>query len=193
AAVAAIAAEAVAKFGRLDIWINLAGIYPVTPTLEVSDAEWRRITDINLNGTFFGAREAARQMAAGGRSGVIINTVSTVVHKVSAPGLASYIAAKGGVESLTRALAYEFGGNNIRVLALAPTLTKTEGTMAQKPALTVAMGNKGDPHEIYGSRLPLGRVLDGDDVARVALFMVSDLALMMTGSVVYVDGGDRTF
>jgi len=91
---------------------------------------------------------------------------------------------------MTRALALEFGPHNIRVLSVAPTLTRTEGTLAQKPQFEAAMGNSGDAHELYGSRLPLGRIARPDDIARVVLFCASDLSLMMTGSVLSVDGGD---
>lgn len=188
--VAALAVNVGNALGRLDVWVNNAGVYPVCPALEMSDAEWERIIGVNLSGSFFGAREAARQMIALGTPGVIVNTQSTTVHKVPAPGLAHYIAAKGGVEAMTRALALEFGPHNIRVLSVAPTLTRTEGTLAQKPQLEAAMGNSGDAHELYGSRLPLGRIARPDDIARVVLFCSSDLSLMMTGSVLSVDGGD---
>jgi len=190
ASVASVAANVAKRLDGLHIWVNNAGVYPVCPTLEMSDAEWERVIGINLSGSFFGAREAARQMVSRGSSGVIVNTQSTTVHKVPAPGLAHYIASKGGVESMTRALALEFGPHNIRVLSVAPTLTRTEGTLAHKPQLEAAMGNVGDAHELYGSRLPLGRIARPDDIARVVLFCASDLSLMMTGSVLSVDGGD---
>ena len=193
ASVSAAADTAVQSLGGIDIWANVAGIYPVTPTLDLTDDEWQRILNINLNGTFYGAREAARRMVAAGGPGVIINTVSTTVHKVPAPGLAHYISAKGGVEAMTRALALEFGGNDIRAIAIGPTLTRTEGTLAQKPHLEAAMGNIGDAHELYGGRLPLGRIATADDIARVLLFAASDLSLMVTGCAIYVDGGDLVF
>lgn len=188
--VAAVAQASKDKLGGLDIWVNNAGIYPVCPTLQMTDADWEKVIRVNLTGGFFGAREAARVMTALGTSGVIVNTQSTTVHKVPAPGLAHYIAAKGGIEAMTRALAFEFGPSNIRVLSIAPTLTRTEGTLAQKPQFEAAMGNIGDAHLLYGSSLPLGRIAVPDDIARVVLFCASDLSLMMTGSVLSVDGGD---
>jgi NAD(P)-dependent dehydrogenase (short-subunit alcohol dehydrogenase family) len=193
ASVIAAADKAVSALGGIDIWANIAGVYPMSTTLDLSDKEWQRMIDINLSGTFYGAREAARRMVAGKRPGVIINTVSTTIQKVPAPGLVHYISAKGGVEALTKALALEFGGNHIRVLAIGPTLTRTEGTIAQKPNLEAAMGNIGDAHDMYGGRLPLGRIAHADDIARVVFFAVSDLALMMTGGTLYVDGGDLIF
>lgn len=193
AAVSAAADAAVEAFGGIEVWANVAGVYPVVPTLQMSDEDWHKIIGINLHGTFYGAREAARRMTEAGKPGVIVNTVSTTVHKVPAPGLAAYIAAKGGVESMTRAMALEFGPSDIRVLAVGPTLTRTEGTLAQKPMLEEAMGNIGDAHELYGGRLPLGRIAVADDIARVVLFAVSDMGQMLTGSALYVDGGDLIF
>lgn len=184
-------AEYVAReYGKLNIWVNNAGIYPVHPTLSMTDDEWAKVISVNLTGGFYGARAAARVMTTNKCDGVIINTQSVVVHKVPAPGLAHYIAAKGGIEAMTRALAFEFGPSNIRVLSIAPTLARTEGTLDQKPHIEAAMGTAGDFHLLYGSQLPLGRIAVPDDIARVALFCASDLSMMLTGSVLSVDGGD---
>ena len=188
--VVAVADAAVSELGGLHIWANVAGIYPVYSTLDMTREEWQKIIDVNLGGTFFGAREAARRMIAAGNPGVIINFESTTVHKIPSPGLAHYIASKGGVESLTRALAVEFSPNGIRVFAIAPTMVRTPGMEVQKPELTEAFGNVGDPWVIYGSGLPLGRIGVPDDVARVVLFCASDLSLMMTGQMLAVDSGD---
>lgn len=193
ASVSATASRAAEEFGSIDAWANVAGVYPVVPTLDMSDEDWHKIIGINLHGTFYGAREAARKMTETGKPGVIVNTVSTTVHKVPAPGLAAYIAAKGGVEAMTRAMALEFGPSNIRILAVGPTLTRTEGTLAQKPMLEEAMGNIGDAHEMYGGRLPLGRIAVADDIARVVHFAISDMGQMLTGGALYIDGGDLVF
>lgn len=193
ASVSAAADTAVNTFGGLHIWINCAGIYPIHDTLDMSESDWNKVLDVNLKGSFFGAREAARRMVAAGTPGVIVNTHSTTAHKIPSPGLAHYIASKGAVESLTRAMALEFGPKGVRVLAVSPTMVATEGMMEQKPMLTEAFGNVGDPHVLYGSRLPLGRIGTPDDIARVVLFAVSDLSLIMTGSVLYADAGDLVF
>lgn len=188
--ITAAGAAAIDTFGGLDIWVNVAGIYPVQPALEMTAAQWQRVIDINLSGVFFGAQAAARAMTAAGHGGVIVNFHSTTAYKVPAPGLAHYIASKGGVEALTRALAQEFGPSGIRVLAVSPTMTGTDGMLEQKPDLTHAFGDIGDPWILYGSRLPLGRIAMPDDVARIVLLAVSDLASFMTGSVLLADGGD---
>jgi NAD(P)-dependent dehydrogenase (short-subunit alcohol dehydrogenase family) len=195
AEVEAAADAAVSELGGLDIWANIAGVYPVraeefqvTPGLE--DDEWARMIGINLTGTFHGARAAARRMIEGGKGGVIINIQSTTTQKVPAPGFSHYVASKGGIEALTKSLAVELGPHGIRVLSISPTMVATPGMLEQKPVLTEAFGNVGDPHVLYGSRLPLGRIATEDEIGRVALFLASDLAAVMTGSVVAADAGD---
>ncbi|HEU0247372.1 MAG TPA: SDR family NAD(P)-dependent oxidoreductase [Gaiellaceae bacterium] len=193
--VEAVADAAVSELGGLDIWANIAGVYPVradefqvTPAL--TDAEWDRMIGINLTGTFHGARAAAKRMIDAGKGGVIINVQSTVTQKVPAPGFSHYVASKGAIEALTKSLAVELGEHGIRVLSISPTMVATPGMLAQKPVLTEAFGNVGDPHLLYGSRLPLRRIATEDEIGRVALFAASDLAAIMTGSVIAADAGD---
>jgi NAD(P)-dependent dehydrogenase (short-subunit alcohol dehydrogenase family) len=193
--VEAAADAAVSELGGLDIWANIAGVYPVRAeefqaTPDLGDDEWARMIGINLTGTFHGARAAAKRMIEAGSGGVIINVQSTTTQKVPAPGFSHYVASKGGIEALTKSLAVELGPHGIRVLSISPTMVATPGMMEQKPVLTEAFGNVGDPHEMYGSRLPLGRIATEDEIGRVALFLASDLAAIMTGSVVAADGGD---
>ncbi|MDP9258750.1 MAG: SDR family oxidoreductase [Actinomycetota bacterium] len=193
--VEAAADTAVSELGGLDVWANIAGVYPVQAdefqvAASLSDAEWGRMIGINLTGTFHGARAAAKRMVAAGKGGVIINIQSTTTQKVPAPGFAHYVASKGGIEALTKSLAVELGQHGIRVLSISPTMVATPGMMAQKPVLTEAFGNVGDPHVLYGSRLPLGRIATEDEIGRVALFLASDLSAIMTGSVVAADAGD---
>ena len=195
AQVEAAADAAVEELGGLDIWANIAGVYPVradefqvTPAL--TDDEWARMIGINLNGTFHGARAAAKRMIDAGKGGVIINIQSTTTQKVPAPGFSHYVASKGGIEALTKSLAVELGQHGIRVVSISPTMVATPGMMAQKPVLTQAFGNVGDPHILYGSRLPLGRIATEDEIGRVALFAASDLASIVTGSVIAADAGD---
>ena len=195
AQVEAAADAAVAELGGLDIWANIAGVYPVEAdefqvTPHLAEAEWDRMIGINLTGTFHGARAAAKRMIEAGKGGVIINVQSTTTQKVPAPGFSHYVASKGGIEALTKSLAVELGQHGIRVLSISPTMVATPGMMAQKPVLTEAFGNVGDPHMLYGSRLPLGRIATEDEIGRVALFLASDLSAIMTGSVVAADAGD---
>jgi NAD(P)-dependent dehydrogenase (short-subunit alcohol dehydrogenase family) len=177
---------AVEAYGRLDIWVSNAGVYPPTPVLELSGDEWDRMLAVNLRGTFTGAREAARAMIAAGEGGVIVNVASTAAYRADAPGVAHYVASKFGVRGLTQSLAVEFGPHGIRVLAVAPTVTLTPGLEAQRAPLEAA----GFALDELGPRLPLGRVAVPDDIARVVLFCASDLSLLMTGSTLLVDAGE---
>lgn len=186
ASVRALTETAVAMFGRLDVWVNSAGVFPVSPLLELADDEWGRVLDVNLRGTLFGAREAARAMIASERGGVIVNVASTAAFRADGAGVAHYVASKFGVRGLTQSLAVELGRHRIRVLAVAPTVTLTPGLEAERSALEAA----GFALDELGPRLPLGRVAVPDDVARVVLFCASDLSLLMTGSTLLVDAGE---
>ena len=184
--IAALAELASAAQGGIDIWVNNAGIYPDDPLLEVSDDQWNRVMDVNLRGTYFGAREAAIRMIEGKRGGVIIN-ISTAPGYVR-EGAPHYVASKLGVVALTRRMAAELGTHGIRVLSLAPTVILTPG-MQESAQIG---GWDLDELAVEMSRtLPLGRAGVPDDVARVALFCASDLAGFMTGCDVRVDGGDK--
>jgi NAD(P)-dependent dehydrogenase (short-subunit alcohol dehydrogenase family) len=186
ASVKALAEQAHAGLGRLDVWVNSAGIYPASPLLELSERDWDAVLDTNLRGTFIGAREAARTMIAAGEGGVIINVSSTAAYRAAGPAVTHYVASKFGVRGLTQSLAAELGAHGIRVLAVAPTVTLTPGLEAQRAPLEEA----GFVLDELGPRLPLGRVAVPDDVARVVLFCASDLSLLMTGSTLLVDAGE---
>jgi NAD(P)-dependent dehydrogenase (short-subunit alcohol dehydrogenase family) len=184
--VRALVDRALADLGRLDVWVNSAGIYPVSPLLELSEEDWDGVLDVNLRGTFIGAREAARAMIASGKGGVVVNVTSTAAYRAGGPGVAHYVASKFGVRGLTQSLAVELGAHGIRVLAVVPTVTLTPGLEAQRAPLEAAGFALGE----LGPRLPLGRVAVPDDVARVVLFCASDLSLLMTGSTLLVDAGE---
>lgn len=184
--VRALADHAVAHLGRLDVWVNAAGVFPVSPLLELSEEDWDRVLDVNLRGTMFGAREAARAMIAAGQGGVVVNVASTAAYRADGPGVAHYVASKFGVRGLTQSLAVELGRHGIRVLAVAPTVTLTPGLEHERAALEAA----GFALDELGPRLPLGRVAVPDDVARVVFFCASDLSLLMTGSTLLVDAGE---
>jgi NAD(P)-dependent dehydrogenase (short-subunit alcohol dehydrogenase family) len=130
--VEAAADAAVSELGGLDIWANIAGVYPVKAdefqvTRALGDTEWARMIGINLTGTFHGARAVARRMIDAGKGGVIINIQSTTTQKVPAPGFSHYVASKGGIGALTKSLAVELGPHGIRVLSISPTMVATPG------------------------------------------------------------------
>lgn len=181
-----LADRALADLGRLDVWVNCAGVYPVSPLLELSEEDWDRVVEVNLRGTFIGAREAARAMIAAAHGGVVVNIASTAAYRADGPGVTHYVSSKFGVRGLTQSLAVELGGHGIRVLAVAPTVTLTPGLEAERVPLEAA----GFALDELGPRLPLGRVAVPDDVARVVAFCASDLSLLMTGSTLLVDAGE---
>jgi NAD(P)-dependent dehydrogenase (short-subunit alcohol dehydrogenase family) len=190
ASIIALADTAVSAFGHLDIWVNNAGIFPGSPSVDFLAEMWDRVQDVNLRGTFLGAREAARRMIAQGPNGGVIINVASVSGYRGRPGLAAYVASKHGVVGLTKSLGVELGQHNIRVLGVAPTGVSTPGIAERKAGATGAeLARIEDLEKKVGAALPLGRLGVPDDIARVALFCASDLSMLMTGSIVQVDAG----
>ena len=189
-AVAGLADQAVRAFGHLDIWVNNAGIFPGSPTLDTSVAEWDLVQAVNLRGVFLGAREAARRMMANPVMGGVIINIASMSGLQGRAGLAAYTASKHAVVGLTKSLALEFGSSNIRVIGIAPTSTTTPGITARAAHATdeelkrIEILMQG-----IAQSLALGRTAVPDDIARVVLFCASDLALFMTGSTLPVDAG----
>lgn len=161
ASLSTLADRAVSEFGRLDVWVNNAGIYPVKPVLESSDKDWQKVIDLDLSGVFFASREAAKRMIASGNGGVIINLSSVAGYSASGPGMTAYVSAKHGVGGLTKSLAVELGPHGIRVLAVAPTFIQTPGT--DSADFREATGI--DENQI-AQMLPLGRVGVPDSTLR---------------------------
>ena len=182
AGLARVADRAVDELGGLHIWVNNAGIYPTTgPALDAADEFVDRLLQVNVRGSYAGAREAARRMVDGG---VIVNLASTTAFRVP-PGVSAYAVSKHAVVGLTKALAVELGERGIRVLAVAPTVIDTPGVHEQLAPLKEA----GVDVERVAAANPLGRPGQPDDVARVVLFCASGLSSLMTGSTLLVDAG----
>jgi NAD(P)-dependent dehydrogenase (short-subunit alcohol dehydrogenase family) len=188
-----LASDVARDHGRLDIWVNNAGIFPSRPALELTAEEWRQVMAVNLDGVFFGAQAAATHMVARG-SGVILNVVSTAGFRVSQDGVAHYASSKSGLRGLTQALAREFGPHGVRVLGIAPGFTGTDAAFTELASIAAGRSQdvavtRDDLLARYLERIPLRRVATPDDMARVALFCASGLAGYLTGSVIPVDGG----
>ena len=180
-AISSVVSAIAAERGRLDIMVNNAGVNVRTPGLELSIEEWDAIHDVNLRGVFFGCQAAGREMLKTG-GGVIINTASELAFVVPKSRIsATYLASKGGVANMTRALAVEWAGHNIRVNAVAPGPTRTH-----------MMGDTlADPERLAETvnEIPMGRVVEPENIAGAVVFLASDLASMVTGHVLLVDGG----
>jgi NAD(P)-dependent dehydrogenase (short-subunit alcohol dehydrogenase family) len=179
AAVDAAAAQIVGARGRLDVLVNAAGINPtVRRSEQLTDSDWRSILDVNLTGTFYCCRAAGRQMLETG-GGSIVN-VSSVHGSTGVPRMAAYGASKGGVENLTRSLAVEWAASSIRVNCLAPGYFHTQLT---ERYLASQLGQH------VRAAIPLGRVGDAQELVGAAIFLASDAASYVTGTLLHVDGG----
>ena len=176
--VSAIAATIERELGRLDILVNNAGIFPRVPFLEMAERDWDAVLDVNLKGGFLCAQASARMMVRGGRGGAIVNLASGAIR--GTPRGVHYSASKGGVVSMTRALALELAPHAIRVNAIAPGVTDT----AQP-----RYGHSEDEILAMAKTIPLGRIGTPEDIARVAVFLVSDDAGYITGQTLFVNGG----
>lgn len=180
-----LAQATMSEFGRLDIWVNSAAMFATNPLQDITDDLWRRVTAVDLDGPFYCARAAVEHMRTGGRGGVIVFVTSLSAHK-GRSARAHYGAAKAGVAGLMKSLAVELGSEGIRVLAVAPSVTNTAAIYG---------GSEDDPElneEVVrraAADMPLGRIAEPDEVARVVLFAVSDMATFVTGSTLHADGG----
>ena len=178
--VAGFVEETVGAFGRIDVLHNNAGIaQESTPVADVTEETWDRIQDVNLKSAFLGAKYAVPHMREAG-GGVILNTASTAGIRPRT-GLSAYCASKGGMITLTKQLAHELAGDDIRVNAICPVATDT----SMLPRFS------GDDLSVEDMRstIPLGRLAEPDDIARAAAFLASDEASMVTGTALEVDGG----
>jgi len=169
------------------ILVNNAGVAPRRPTLQISAADWDDVLNLNLRGAYLVASRAAQAMIDATFPGVIVNMSSSTAHRADANPL-HYRVSKTGLVAMTQSLAVELGRYGIRVVAVAPTLVNT-------PALQHALEAAGPDAfrtlglETFVKRLPLRRMAEPNDVANGVLFLVSDMASMITGSVLDIDGG----
>ena len=166
-----------AHFGSLDVLVNNAGIGSIDAFAQTPDEHWQRVIGVNLTGPFFCSREAVKLMLAAATPGVIINISSTAA--LTGEGPSHYCAAKAGVMGLTRSMARELAGNGIRVNTIVPGPTNTP-MMADIPD---------DWMQSMLKAIPLGRMGETDEIARVAAFLASDDAAFITGQNLAVNGG----
>ncbi|HEX7116447.1 MAG TPA: glucose 1-dehydrogenase [Steroidobacter sp.] len=173
-------AQADAEFGSIDILINNAGVNAIVPTLELSDAAWDEVLNVNLRGAFLCARAAGTRMVRR-RSGVILN-ISSIYGIVAAPQRLAYCTSKSAVAMMAKVLATEWSPYGIRVNALAPGYVQT-------PAITDMTASGALSQERLIARTPLGRLAEPAEIAEVAVYICSASAAYITGQVIGVDGG----
>ena len=176
-----VAARATARWGRIDVLINNAGIDDDTPFLEIDRARWRAVIDTNLTGVFLTSQAVARQMARVGR-GVILHTASIDASGGDGP-YAAYNASKAGLLGLNRTLALELAAHGIRSNCVSPGFTHT--------VMTEKAGGPKLLSYLNGSfaRVPIKRLVQPEEVAQAFLFLASDQASAITGIDLRVDGG----
>lgn len=167
--------------GALDILVNNAGIVSNGSSVDVADADWQRVLDVNLNGVFYCARAFGRDMVKAGRGSIV--SISSICGSVTVhpQPQAAYNASKAGVNLLTKSLAVEWARKGVRVNAVAPGYTATE--------LTLAGRSKPEWFDIWMAMTPMGRLGEPREVANAVLFLASDAASYITGTVLFVDGG----
>ena len=174
----AAVADALASFGSIDILVNNAGIYPRRAFLETSELEWDEMQAINLKSMFHTSQAALPGMIARG-GGKIVN-ISSVTFYLGVANLVHYVASKGGVIGLTRSLAREMGERNVHVNCITPGAVLVE---AERGVVT------DEQLKLFVAEQSLKRRILPIDIARVCLFLSSELSDGMTGQVLNVDGG----
>ncbi len=162
--------------GHVDILINNAGIYPFGPTHEMTEEMFERVYSLNVKAPYFLVAELAPLMAKRGK-GAIVN-VSTMAADYGAPGMSLYGSSKAAINLLTKVWAAEYGPNGVRINAVSPGPTRTEGT-----------GAMGESLEQLAAQAPAGRPGTADEIAEAIVFLATDRASFIYGAKLAVDGG----
>jgi glucose 1-dehydrogenase len=176
--------QTVGGLGSIDILINNAGIQISRPSHELSQADFEKVLAVNLRGAFLCARESIKRFLDADRGGVIVN-VSSVHQDIPKPDYLGYSVSKGGMRNLTRTLALEYAGHNIRVNGIGPgaTITPINRAWVDDPVKA----------KMVTSHIPLGRPGTADEMAGVTCFLASDDAAYITGQTIFIDGGLTLF
>lgn len=177
--------EALKKFGKIDIFVNNAGIFPFKPFLEMQEADFKKVIDINLKGYFFASQAAAKEMQKNqpnekGLRGSIVN-IASVAAIIGFAGLSHYCASKGGVVAMSKAIALELAPMGIRINTIDPGAIDTPGIHAT-PLTKEQM-------DAMLALIPMKRQGAAEEIANAVLFLASDESSYMTGSAMVVDGG----
>lgn len=174
--VSAMANQAVARYGAVDILVTCAGTMRDARLERLSEAHWDQVLDVNLKGTFLAIQAVAPVMKE--RNWGRIVTVASIAHRGNF-GQANYSASKGGVVSLTRTAALELAGRGVTVNCVVPGMIDTPLLAGMKPSV----------REAIAAKIPVGRIGQPDELAGAILFLASDMAAYITGAVLDFDGG----
>jgi 3-oxoacyl-[acyl-carrier protein] reductase len=175
--------EAGESLGGIDILVNNAGIFPRVEFLDMTEAQWDEVLNVNLKGTFLCTQAVAQKLVERGRTGAVINLASSAAFRSSPRGV-HYVASKAGIVGVTRATALELAPYRVRVNAIAPGTTDT----AQP-----RYGMSEEELQAAGRQVPLGRMGTPADVADLAVFLASDEARHITGQTIHVNGGQYLY
>jgi 3-oxoacyl-[acyl-carrier protein] reductase len=177
--VVAMVAKADQEMGGIDVLVHCAGVAMLRDIFAVDPADWKRVIDINLMGTYYCCYTVAKSMMARQAGGSLITIASAAAERPSR-GASAYGASKGGVVTLTRGLAVDLASRNIRVNAIAPGPVETEMARTEHRSETRAM---------FERMIPMRRYARPEEMASAALYLASDESSYVSGSVVTVDGG----
>lgn len=174
--------KVVSSCERIDILVNNAGIYPNIPLSKMTLEDFEKVINVNLKGVFLTTKYVSEQMIKQGNGGKIINVSSIDALHPSMIGLSAYDASKHGLWGFTKNVALELAQHKIWVNAIAPGGVATEGTGLTHPGMEEII-------KAFTAKIPMHRMGEPDDIAKVALFLASDMSSYMTGSQIVVDGG----
>lgn len=189
-AIATLVERTVATFERLDIVVNNAAIYPMSPIAEMPTALWDKVLGINLRGVFLLTRHAVPHLKRAGKHGRLIN-ISSIDTWKSYVGMGHYDASKGGIEAFTRSCALEFAAAGITANVIAPGAVKTPGSFAVRSNLARMRGEVTTEavDAEFATRIPLGAWATPNDIGQAVLLLATPAAGYITGQTIYVDGG----
>lgn len=176
---------ATGAWGRLDLLVNCAGIFPNRQVVEMDDEDWDRVYNVNLRGPFMTCRAAARAMIAAGGGGSIVN-ISSTAGESARTGAAHYCGSKAALNMLSRVLAIELAPHGIRVNVVAPGIVVDDVITRPAPEGT-------DPYLVaLLNAIPLGRTGRGEDIAEAVRFLISPAASWISGEILHVNGGSTS-
>jgi len=173
----------VATHGCIDVLVNAAGVIHRAAAPGTDDDDWRRVMSVNVDGVFYMSRAALRHMAPRG-SGSVVN-FGSIWGGVGAAGVLAYCASKGAVHQITRSMALDHAVEGVRINAVAPGHIDTPMLVSERDTPPTAA----DLEELAEATIPMKRLAQSDEVARVVLFLASEEARYVTGAIVPVDGG----
>lgn len=180
----AVVARVMERFGRIDVLILCAGIFPRATLSETDETLWHAVIDTNLTGVFLACRAIVPQMVAQGNGAII--TIGSLHARRGMPDLFAYAVSKGGLVTLTLNVAAALARDGIRVNCVQPGWVMTEGEMAIRGFTTTQAA---EFMTEAGERMPLGRMQTPQDIANLVVFLASDEAAQITGQIIAVDGG----